>query len=168
MISKLQIDANRRNALLSTGPRSARGRNIAKMNALKHGLTARQITLFDEAPDDFERFHAELMVSLRPKGAMELALAERVVICAWRLRRVYRVESGLFSSRRKSWVAGQSSTTSEIDIVFGRLTSGEDELTKLSRYEASIERSLHRALRELDRRRVRTSEKSAPDDKIQS
>jgi hypothetical protein len=67
------------------------------MNALKHGLTARQVTVFDESPEVFDRFYRrELMLSLCPDGLMEIQLAERIAIKAWRLRRAYRVESGLF------------------------------------------------------------------------
>jgi hypothetical protein len=39
---------------------------------------------------------------LRPNGAMEAQLSERAIICAWRLRRVYRIETGMFSKARKS------------------------------------------------------------------
>jgi hypothetical protein len=34
---------------------------------------------------------------------METQLAERVAINAWRLRRAYRVESGLFERMRTAW-----------------------------------------------------------------
>src|SRR5271165_3025242 len=36
-----QIEANRRNAQKSTGPKTERGKAHAKPNAIKHGLTAR-------------------------------------------------------------------------------------------------------------------------------
>jgi len=74
------------------------------MNALRHGLTAQHVTVFDETEEDFRRFHPELMrVLLQPKGGMEGQLSERAVICAWRLRRVYRIETGMLSKVRKSW-----------------------------------------------------------------
>ena len=38
-----QIEANRRNAQKSTGPKTERGKARAKLNAIKHGLTARTI-----------------------------------------------------------------------------------------------------------------------------
>jgi len=38
MASQKQIDANRRNAERSTGPRTPEGKAIVKNNALKHGL----------------------------------------------------------------------------------------------------------------------------------
>ena len=153
MATLLQIAANRRNALRSTGPRTDTGRTIASRNALKHGLTAEQVILFDESREAFEHFYAELIGALKPCGPIESQLAERVVINAWRLRRAYRIESGLFGRARTAWREGTTEQTSDIDLVFLRLsTSNGDELGKLSRYEASIERSLRKALLDLETR----------------
>jgi hypothetical protein len=91
------IEANRRNALRSTGPRSDSGRAVSSCNALKHGLTAERIILFDEQREAFERFYAELIAALKPDGPRETQLAQRIAINAWRLRRAYRVEGGLFA-----------------------------------------------------------------------
>jgi hypothetical protein len=98
MSTKRQIAANRRNARKSTGPKTAAGKDRAKGNALKHGLTAAQITVFDERPEDFERFYSGLLAALIPSGALEEQLVERIAVCAWRLRRVYRIEAHLFST----------------------------------------------------------------------
>lgn len=68
MTSLLQIEANRRNALRSTGPRTETGRAVASRNALKHGLTADHVVLFDEHQEEFERFYAELLVAFKPNG----------------------------------------------------------------------------------------------------
>jgi hypothetical protein len=152
-----QIEANRRNALRSTGPRSEAGRVIASRNALKRGLTAERVILFDEQREAFERFYADIISALKPQGPMETQLAERVAVNAWRLRRAYRVESGLFERARFAWREGAAEQTSDIDLVFLRLsTSNGDELGKLSRYEAAIERSLRRALLDLERRQRRS------------
>lgn len=40
MTSQARLDANRRNALRSTGPRSAAGKARSAQNALKHGLAS--------------------------------------------------------------------------------------------------------------------------------
>jgi hypothetical protein len=152
MTTLLQIEANRRNALQSTGPRTNTGRAIASRNALKHGLTAEQVILFDESREAFDRFCGELIGALKPRGPIENQLAERIVINAWRLRRAYRIETGLFGRARSAWREGATEQTSDIDLVFLRLsTSNGDELSKLSRYEAAIERSLRKALQDLER-----------------
>jgi hypothetical protein len=41
MASSRQIEANRRNARNSTGPRSTSGKKRASQNAFRHGLTKR-------------------------------------------------------------------------------------------------------------------------------
>jgi hypothetical protein len=119
-----------------------------------HAFTAGD-DLLGRTEEDFRRFHRELMRVLRPKGAMEAQLCERAVICAWRLRRVYRIETGLFSKARKFWTSGGPTTPTDIDTVYTRLSSQRDDLAKLTRYEASTERSLRRALLDLERRQVR-------------
>jgi hypothetical protein len=58
--SALQITANRRNALKSTGPQTRSGKAASRMNALKHGLTAEQVVLFDEDVEEFQRFFPQM------------------------------------------------------------------------------------------------------------
>jgi hypothetical protein len=99
------------------------------MNALKHGLTAQHVTVFDEAEVDFRRFQRQLLRALRPDGAMEAQLAERAVICGWRLRRVYR----MFSKARKLWAPTGPTMANDIETVYTRLSSQRDDLSKLSR-----------------------------------
>jgi hypothetical protein len=96
MTTQKQRTANRRNAKKSTGPRTAKGRARSSINALKHGLTAAQITIADEKSEDLENFHRGLIDVLIPVGALEEQLVERIAVCAWRLRRVYRIEAQLF------------------------------------------------------------------------
>ena len=49
MVTGKQLAANRRNALKSTGPRSAAGKDVASKNALKHGLLSSQPVMDDES-----------------------------------------------------------------------------------------------------------------------
>ncbi len=58
MSSDLQIEANKLNAQRSTGPRTREGKQRVASNALKHGLTGKQIVLPDENPDDFDEFRS--------------------------------------------------------------------------------------------------------------
>lgn len=46
----------------------------------------------------------------------------------------------------------------DIETVYTRLSSQRDDLAKLSRYEANIERSLRRALIDLERRQATRGE----------
>jgi hypothetical protein len=157
MTSLLQIEANRRNALRSSGSRTDTGRAIASRNALKHGLTADRVILFDEREEEFERFYAELIAALKPQGPMETQLAERIAINAWRLRRAYRVESGLFERARSAWREGTAEQTSDIDLVSSASAPARAMNSPSCRAtRRSIERSLRRALQDLERRQRRS------------
>ncbi len=95
MSSDHQIAANRINAQRSTGPRTAAGKASVSSNALKHGLTGRDIVLPSENPEEFESFRMGLLSSLDPVGELEGVLAEKIVDDAWRLRRVPIFEATL-------------------------------------------------------------------------
>ena len=150
MATEAQVAANRRNAGKSTGPRTAAGKAVASQNALSHGLTAEQIVLFDERPEELARFRAALRQALDPADEMEEQLAERITLCAWRLRRAARLEAGLVNSeaedtRSRGW-------RPKVGSAFKSAAFGLD-LT--SRYEAALDRSLRRAYALLERRQAR-------------
>jgi hypothetical protein len=71
MATAAQIAANRRNALKSTGPRTAAGKAVSCRNALRHGMTARATVVLGEDPQDFQRFRSELTAALAPRDARE-------------------------------------------------------------------------------------------------
>ena len=54
MASEKQVMANRANAKRSTGPKTAAGKALSRMNAHKHGLTAQTIAIGDEDPKAFD------------------------------------------------------------------------------------------------------------------
>jgi hypothetical protein len=95
MTSQKQIEANRRNAKRSTGPKTLRGRYRARMNAKKHGLRGHEGLLPDEDPAEFESFRENMFRDLRPNGFLESELADRVVYEFWILRRCERIGAGL-------------------------------------------------------------------------
>ena len=152
MGTELQIRANGR--LMSTVLRAARGQP-GDRRIPRQGLAALSVILFDESAEEFERFYRALIVDLSPRGALEELLAERIAVCAWRLRRIYRIESGIFSKARVSAHNGKLKRTRDIELVFLRLTAHDDDLAKLTRYETSLERSLLQATQQFSCRQVR-------------
>lgn len=155
--------ANRRNSLKSTGPRTLEGKAHSSKNALRHGLLSRDVVLPGEDVQAFEAFTSRLHEKLTPDGPLEELLMDRITTTAWRLRRLDRVETGLFTyavSKAREWERSQKWNPDEEDEdapfeiqelghVF--LTDHNHVLPKLSRYEAALERSLYRALHELQR-----------------
>src|SRR4051794_36322278 len=95
MASEKQIAANRTNAQRSTGPRTDAGKRIAKINAIRHGLTADAFLLSTDDPAQLAELRRAVRDDLQPEGALEEELVETVVVSAWRLRRVARIEAGL-------------------------------------------------------------------------
>ena len=98
MATRKQIESNRKNALVSTGPVTSEGKAIVAQNAVKHGIFAKDllITVGDGKEDEQE--YSELLdgliVSLHPTGQMECLLVEKIAADYWRLRRVLRFETG--------------------------------------------------------------------------
>ena len=97
MATQRQIDANRENALKSTGPRTEAGKAASSANALSHGLTAAStVVLPEEDTDAFERLREGVIADLDPAGALQAALAQRIAVLLWRLDRATRLEAELF------------------------------------------------------------------------
>ena len=61
--SPRKIEANRRNAKKSTGPKTSRGKTISSWNSTRHGLLAERLPWI---PDKDKKHFARLLSSLRP------------------------------------------------------------------------------------------------------
>ena len=153
-----KLAANRANARKSTGPRTAVGKTRSGKNAVKHGLLSRHILVPGEDAAVLKRFRADLMARLEPWGDLERLLADRVVVAVWRLRRAGRHE-GQILQHELDYAAIRRERNPDLyedrpEPGVGQLVPDlfqHDELVKLSRYEARIERGLYRALYELHR-----------------
>ncbi len=202
MTSERQAAANRRNALRSTGPKTPEGKEKAKLNALRHGLRAETLVLPDEDPAEFERFRDALFDELVPGGELEAALVERIVLLAWRLRRVGQIEARVFvycdqlqvaraardkvasirnrlldqlkarsvlpedqqACRQAFLEAEQADQQAEASrpLQSAALGGNDNLLANVSRYETTLERSLFKALHELERLQARRAGQPVP------
>ena len=81
MASQAQIDANRRNAQLSTGPSTPEGRAVVAFNALKHGLRADIFKQPMTDPENFDQFLAGLIAEHQPQTPSEAIYVERMALC---------------------------------------------------------------------------------------
>ena len=96
MTSYRQIEANRRNALKSTGPRTEAGKQQSRRNALRHGLTAETIIGSLEDAEAYSAFEAAIIADYDAQSAVERELVLRLASLLWRLRRATIMETGLF------------------------------------------------------------------------
>jgi hypothetical protein len=200
MTSDKQAQANRRNALKSTGPKTPQGKAAVRHNATKHGLLSQEVLLPEEDAAALEELGERLRAELQPVGELEGMLVDRIVSAYWRLSRLGRVEAGIFAwelfgewakrarqeassytkqeggyadllpdpfqrtttitdqkkhreatSRAQEMDAKRETETATLGRTFIRDADGANAFSKLSRYETAIERSLYKALHELQR-----------------
>jgi hypothetical protein len=161
-----KLEANRRNAQKSTGPRTAEGKALAARNATRHGLLSTEALLPDDDLAIFEAFAGALRAELAPGGELEGLMVDRVVACAWRLRRAGTVEAGAFIRNGRKDLAAMleddgvvASRPADLAAAYVR---GRDTLALLSRYEAGLERSMFKALHELQRLQAARNGEAVP------
>jgi hypothetical protein len=156
--SQQKVEANRRNALKSTGPRTVEGKARTCRNALKHGMCAespRVAVVLEEDPAAYEAFAREMLEDMRPVGAVQRALAQRIVFIAWKLQRIPEVEARFFAggegavqhNRRDERGMRLPATVAECIGDFGCNAF----FGRLQMYEMRLERSFHAGLRQLER-----------------
>ncbi len=133
MSSQFQIEANRANALLSTGPQTLEGKAISSKNARTHGLTSKDLVILPNEQDDFLDFQIELTGQIKPNGQLERSAFDNLLHAAWNMRRIRRLEAQLAESG--------------IDPLTDPSLAGQCD--RYARYFARAEKSYYRALREL-------------------
>ena len=101
--SERRIQANRRNALRSTGPITERGKRTVARNAIKHGVLAREVVITaGDGKEDLSEFHdivERLCEQYEPVGVVEESLVQTIATCLWRKARVIRAENGEIRKR---------------------------------------------------------------------
>jgi len=175
--SSRKVAANRRNALKSTGPRTTNGKRRVARNAVRHGFFSKWLLVQHqdgkESQSEYDDFYADIRKHYQPVGWLEALWAEKIAVWSWRLRRLIRCESGqiaralaehsyeLEQSKADGLAEPESvlSSSPEIDAMTDHLFLPEkEELDKLLRYEAMINRQLNHAIAELERVQARRKE----------
>jgi len=149
MISEKQLEANRSNALLSTGPRTDAGKKRSSMNALRHGITGQVTTMTDEDRAAHDTFSKGLMKDLAPEGAVEIQLAQRIATDSWRLNRISAVEDNLFALGQLQHGGQACPDGPELDAALTMahtFTQESKQLQLLSLYEQRINRAIQKNL----------------------
>lgn len=95
MPTQKQIEANRRNARLSTGPRTPEGKAAVRYNACKHGLTSRELLLPEESNEEFLALLSAFRSDFQPQSPREQDLLFQLAAATWRLDRIIRIETSL-------------------------------------------------------------------------
>lgn len=158
-VTEKKLAANRRNAQVSTGPKTEEGKNRSRRNSLKHGILTSALLITQgvsaEDPAEFDELLSSLGRDLEPVGALEQILVEKIAKCCWRERRAHRCEAGLISlasatqSKEREWDMmlhrERAATTDHCSLPLGA------ELDRILRYETAIHRQLVYAINQLER-----------------
>jgi hypothetical protein len=155
MTTQRQAKANRLNAMKSTGPRTPAGKAMVGLNNMKHGLLSRESLVKCESEADLVDFGKRLRAQMAPVGELELLLADRIVSTAWRLRRAVALETVLLD--------GDSADANiHPDDIYYTWRPNREQHQLLSRYETTLERSLYKALHELQRLQAERDGQAVP------
>jgi hypothetical protein len=145
MISEKQLEANRRNAQNSTGPKTVEGKAQSSRNNLRHGLTGQINILPTEDREAHHAFCNELRDSLKPETPMEQQFAQSVAEDSWRLNRARAIENNMFA-------LGHEGERRDIHIALAdarTFQSQANQFQLLTIYEQRINRNLQRNLKQL-------------------
>jgi hypothetical protein len=89
--SKKQVEANRRNANKSTGPKTAAGKARSSRNALKHGILSKIPVLpWVESQKEFDEHMRQVYEDFQPVGRVEEHVTDTIGMDMWLQIRVAR------------------------------------------------------------------------------
>jgi hypothetical protein len=130
MSTESQIEANRENAKLSTGPKTDAGKAVSALNNIRHGLTGAFRVLPTESQSGFDALLAAFREEHQPETLTETTLIEAMAQHHWLRRRALSLESSCYDS----------ATGVIVD---------EKQLALCLRYQTTHERAFHKALNDL-------------------
>lgn len=118
-VSPKKLEANRRNAQRSTGPRTVEGKSRSRRNAVKHGILASALLITEgmgsENSGEFTELLGRLGEDLSPVGSLEDLLVEKIAICCWRQRRALQCEAQLFKRQHLGQLGAIGLTIEDLD-----------------------------------------------------
>jgi hypothetical protein len=89
-VSQAQIEANRRNSLKSTGPRTTEGKQASRANAIVHGLCA-SVCVPEDAKAVSVRA-SQFFDTLRPQDDFQCWLVSEISLATWKIDQAERID----------------------------------------------------------------------------
>lgn len=148
------------------GPKTTEGKAVSKLNALKHGILSQEALIEGEDENTLKSLSEALIDELKPIGPIEEMLVDRIISSLWRLRRSVSAERNTME-----YIKNEGFMLAGFDGAFDpkqdARIKAKNMLTNqgietIQRYETTIERSLLKALHELERIQAKRSGKDVP------
>ncbi len=140
-VSAARLEANRRNAAKSTGPRTAEGKLASRGNALTHGMTA-TVVMIDGDDAEVARRSEALEAELCPSSELGQLLVRRVALLSVRMERCASHESAALSARvRHAFDDFDDRRSAEVEAAFANLPADPPaEHRRLCRMPEGVDR----------------------------
>jgi hypothetical protein len=147
MATLRQIQANRRNALKSTGPRTLQGKAVSRFNALQSGIDSISEIIRGEDYNELAELACDYYHRWRPVLPEERVLVDALVHAEWELRRLRKVEAHLWSHYEAVSVGWDGSKSyAHLGMIFER---GAGDFMRLQRRMDATLRAYHLNLEKL-------------------
>lgn len=137
-------EASRRNGRLSRGPKTAKGKQRSRVNALKHGLFADTLPKVDLPLLADRKVYDQLISQLRedvdPQTQLELTLVESLAFDLMRLRFIHAIEFTIWEDGLPPDKGGESNALRELadHERFGTEKACRDRIELLARFQNAI------------------------------
>ena len=152
-----QIEANRRNAAKSTGPRSVEGKAASRMNALKTGIHAESTIIIGEDSDDLIQLAEIFYHDHQPGTAMECALLDNIIRDTWLLTRFSRIDAEIIDHEIED-----DRYPKEVNQAGKAFMDSSTDQIRLQRRIDATRRSQIQAFKELQRLQAERRSQPAP------
>jgi hypothetical protein len=152
--SQAQINANRANAQLSTGPKTEAGRAISSQNALKTALTGRTVLLPTDNLDEYQSLQTQFLNAYKPATEDERALVQELLDTTWRIKRILSLEFAIFAKGSLEFANEFPDLDADARnqlILAETYLKYEKSIRNLNTQEARLQRKLAKDLAELTR-----------------
>ncbi len=162
-ITPAQLAANRANAQLSTGPRTAAGKANSSRNAVKSALTGRTVLLPTDDVDEYAAFITGFQHDLAPVGHAECELVQSIADSYWRQRRISALEFTLYAHGHEQFEEAFANHPEEIRynmILLQTHMTYEKQFRNYQIQEARLQRRREKDMAEL--RRLQAERKANP------
>jgi len=162
-ISQRRIDANRRNAQKSTGPRTAQGKAQSALNSTKHGLAGHTLPpasnplapgcfLHTESEPHFCQLLAEYLDTYQPQHRDEYDLVTEAAYAKWRQHRMWLAETAQIEvaiALNESELRRELPAADHAAQLANGIAKSESLCRLYLRYGAQLHRQYLRCLKEL-------------------
>ncbi|MGH9654450.1 MAG: hypothetical protein ACRD6B_13415 [Bryobacteraceae bacterium] len=152
--SQAQIDVNRQNAQISTGPSTPEGKAKSALNAVKTGLTGRTVLLPSDDAAAYEEHVQRYAEDLQPAGPREHELVQALADNSWRTERIFSLEMGIYARGRMQFAAQFEQEDPAVRpglIELETFLFYEKQLRNLNIQEARLRRHREKDMAELEK-----------------